>query len=95
MKKYICVLVGVFSLILVSCDNKKEETIEINKVEEHQMESSQNLNVQVDNKIDPICEMVTAEYLSDTLHYNGKVIGFCSKGCKEMFAENPGKYELK
>ncbi|MET3731911.1 YHS domain-containing protein [Moheibacter stercoris] len=95
MNKKLIALVGVLSLVFISCDNKKEETIEINKVDEHQMEASQKLNVEVDNKIDPICEMVTAEYLSDTLHYNGKVIGFCSKGCKEMFAENPGKYDVK
>lgn len=85
-------MVGIVSFLFASCDTKKEETIEIHKVEENQMETSQNLQVKVDNKIDPICEMVTAEHLSDTIHYNGKVLGFCSKGCKEMFAENPEKY---
>jgi YHS domain-containing protein len=82
-------------LMIFSCAEKENAVIEINKVEDHVTETSETLKVKVDNELDPICDMVTAEYLSDTLHYKGQVIGFCSKGCKETFAENPGKYFSK
>jgi YHS domain-containing protein len=33
--------------------------------------------------------------VTDTLHYNGKVYGFCGESCKESFKENPAKYAGK
>jgi YHS domain-containing protein len=27
--------------------------------------------------------------ISDTAHYDNKVLGFCSAGCKEEFLKNP------
>lgn len=88
-------LVTLMSVFVFSCTNKEKTVIEINKVEDHMEEITGLKDVKVDNKFDPICEMTTAEHLSDTLHYHGKVIGFCSKGCKETFMENPEKYIFK
>ena len=43
--------------------------------------------------IDPVCGMTvqtgTAEYLT---FQNGNAYYFCSKGCKESFDRDPGKY---
>lgn len=43
----------------------------------------------VDNKKDPTCGMPVTVGISDTAHYDNKVLGFCSAGCKEEFLKNP------
>ncbi len=43
----------------------------------------------VDNKKDPTCGMPVTAGISDTAHYDNKVLGFCSAGCKEEFLKNP------
>jgi YHS domain-containing protein len=43
----------------------------------------------VDNKKDPSCGMPLTAGLEDTVHYNGKVYGFCSAECKNQFLKNP------
>lgn len=43
----------------------------------------------VDNKKDPSCGMPVTAGIEDTVHYNGKVYGFCSDECKQQFLKNP------
>jgi YHS domain-containing protein len=43
----------------------------------------------VDNKKDPTCGMPVTAGIIDTAHYDNKVLGFCSAGCKEEFLKNP------
>jgi YHS domain-containing protein len=43
----------------------------------------------VDNKKDPTCGMPVTAGISDTAHYDNKVIGFCSTECKNEFLKNP------
>ncbi|MEN9319354.1 MAG: hypothetical protein RLZZ309_341 [Bacteroidota bacterium] len=43
----------------------------------------------VNNKKDPTCGMPVTAGISDTAHYDNKVVGFCSAGCKEEFLKNP------
>ncbi len=43
----------------------------------------------VDNKKDPSCGMPVSAGISDTAHYKDKVLGFCSKECKDEFLKNP------
>lgn len=43
----------------------------------------------VDNKKDPTCGMPVTAGISDTAHYENKVLGFCSPECKNEFAKNP------
>ncbi|MDO8365239.1 MAG: YHS domain-containing protein [Saprospiraceae bacterium] len=45
--------------------------------------------------IDLVCEMKVDKTTEDTVHYNGKIYGFCNPGCKETFQENPAKYGAK
>lgn len=49
----------------------------------------------LDNKKDPVCGMPSAAGMQDTIHYSGKVIGFCSKECKENFLKNPKAYAVE
>ena len=43
----------------------------------------------VDNKKDPNCGMPVTAGIADTLHYKGKVYGFCSDECRDAFLKNP------
>jgi YHS domain-containing protein len=45
----------------------------------------------VDNKKDPSCGMPVSAGVSDTLHYKGKVLGFCSTECKDSFLKDSAK----
>lgn len=44
------------------------------------------------NKKDLVCRMPLTAGIGDTVHYKGKVYGFCSKGCKASFVEDPESY---
>ena len=43
----------------------------------------------VDNKKEPSCGMPLTAGIQDTVHYNGKVYGFCSDECKQIFLKDP------
>ncbi len=43
----------------------------------------------VDNLRDPSCGMPLTAMIEDTLHYKGKVYGFCSDECRDEFKKNP------
>ena len=43
----------------------------------------------VDNKKDPTCGMPVTAGISDTAHYENKVLGFCSTECKNEFLKDP------
>ncbi len=45
--------------------------------------------------IDLVCDMTVEENTPDTVHYHGKVYGFCSAYCKEKFQENPTRWGAK
>ncbi len=44
------------------------------------------------NDKDLVCGMPVSSEVRDTVHYNGKVYGFCSASCKKKFTKNPEKY---
>lgn len=43
----------------------------------------------VDNLKDPSCGMPLMAGIMDTVHYHGKVYGFCSDECRDIFRKNP------
>lgn len=90
MRKYSIFTVSILAIAFFSCEESKKE-MEV-KVAEQQMNPSQKFHVIVDNALDPVCEMATTDHLSDTIHYQGKVYGFCSKICKEEFEKNPENF---
>lgn len=80
-------------LTLFSCGKKEE--MKIHQATEKQIHATHALDVKVDNRLDPVCEMETAGHLSDTIQFQGKIYGFCSTGCKETFAKNPEQFLSK
>jgi YHS domain-containing protein len=45
----------------------------------------------VDNAKDPSCGMPVGAGVEDTVHYNNKTLGFCSKECKDDFIKDAAK----
>ena len=94
MKKNLLFLSSLFaiSLFVISCQTPGTKT-EKPAADTTAMEKDSALNVfehlLVDNKKDPACGMPTTAGIHDTTHYKEKVLGFCSKECKEAFQKNP------
>ncbi len=49
-------------------------------------------NVKFASKNDPVCGMPLRIGIEDTMHYKGKIYGFCASGCKEEFVKDPKSY---
>ena len=43
-------------------------------------------------KKDPVCGMPVWKYLENTTLYDGKIYGFCGKGCKDEFMKKPDNF---
>jgi len=93
MKNILFAVILSGGLVLASCNNHPEE----NKITEAAIpEVTVDTTVKftsamVDNKKDPSCGMPVSAGIEDTVHYKGKVLGFCSKDCKDDFLKNPEK----
>ena len=83
----------IATTIVASCNNQKApETPTVDT-------ATQAVNMEADttsfpvsmvnNKKDPTCGMPVTAGISDTAHYDNKVLGFCAAGCKEEFLKNP------
>ncbi|MDD3458810.1 MAG: YHS domain-containing protein [Weeksellaceae bacterium] len=91
MKSTFIIAAFIMTAFLISCGGNENKTL---THDDHQMmDVAEALDVEVDNKIDPICEMeMKAGMVKDTIHYNESIYGFCSKSCKETFAKAPEDY---
>jgi YHS domain-containing protein len=84
------------SMFLMACGNENTPTTDSTP---SSMDSSVSVAAEdsvisydislVNNKKDPTCGMPVTAGISDTAHYDNKVVGFCSAGCKEEFLKNP------
>ncbi len=83
-----------FALLFSACQSneKKHQDLEVKVAHPMHMSTQEKLDVVVVNELDPICQMKTAEHLSDTVTYEGKLYGFCSTSCKNTFLKEPKKY---
>jgi YHS domain-containing protein len=100
MNKSIKTSVGLMavcgSMFLMACGNNNAPTTDITT---SSMDSTVTVAAEdsvisydislVNNKKDPTCGMPVTAGISDTAHYDNKVLGFCSTGCKEEFLKNP------
>lgn len=80
------------STMAFSCTNAPKVSTEkaVDSAATMPIEVKYNASV-VDNKKDPSCGMPVTAGISDTLHYNNKVLGFCSAECKADFAKDAAK----
>jgi YHS domain-containing protein len=100
MKQPVSLMVITFSIFLMACVNESSSTpAKVESTANASMDSSTSIASEdsvisydislVDNKKDPTCGMPVTAGISDTAHYDNKVLGFCSVGCKEEFLKNP------
>jgi len=45
-----------------------------------------------ESKKDLVCGMPVTAGISDTVHFKGKIYGFCAVECKDEFVKDPGLY---
>ena len=83
MKKVLVLFLGAV-LVLAACKQNASKNANA--------ENTQAPALQLANSVDPICEMKIDNTVEDTVHYKGKVYGFCSSSCKEEFQAEPAKY---
>lgn len=91
MKKFLgCAGFLAALLLLNSCNSQNEKTTAANIARANSDTSKFTVSM-VDNKRDPSCGMPLTAGIGDTIHYKNKVIGFCSKECRDEFLKDPEK----
>ena len=84
---------GLLSCIISTTGcNRQNKTTTIEAPAASHNEKEVFKNTKVDNANDLVCGMPLTAGVGDTAHYDGKVYGFCSKGCKEKFVKSPAEY---
>ena len=92
MKKILSCIVFLTGLALLnSCGNQDEKKANTANAARVNSDTSRFPVSMVDNKRDPSCGMPVTAGIGDTVHYKNKVIGFCSKDCKDEFLKDPEK----
>jgi YHS domain-containing protein len=92
MKSSILFVFLTVAVLIISCGDQQST-----KISETHVALTANADTvkftaaMVDNKRDPSCGMPVSAGIGDTAHYKGKVLGFCSKECKDEFLKDPEK----
>ena len=82
----------VVAVSVISCgDQQSRKNLEPNVALVTNTDTVKITAAMVDNKRDPSCGMPVSAGIGDTAHYKGKVLGFCSKECKDEFLKDPEK----
>jgi YHS domain-containing protein len=93
MKQLFSAFLMMAILGLTSCGNSNQESTAPTKDSTAVMTTDSTEKhfdaSMVDNKKDPSCGMPTSAGISDTVHYENHVLGFCSTECKNEFLKNP------
>lgn len=94
------IIIKIFLLILITlqfcCNSNQIKVKENNAAIAPTTATQENLfaNIHFASKIDTSCGMPLTAGIGDTLHLGNKIYGFCSKECKDEFA-NKLKSEKK
>jgi YHS domain-containing protein len=91
------IIIGIVTLALAGCHSSagKDNPVPATVTGAQAADSVKTYDVALlDNKKDPVCGMPSGAGMEDTLHVNGKVIGFCSKECKAAFLKDPKSYPI-
>ena len=93
MKIFISLFIISIALTVCSCNNNAPTPATVS-TDTTQAVSKYTLQM-VDSTKDPACGMPLSAGIADTLHYGGKVYGFCSDECRDNFLKDPKKYLSK
>jgi YHS domain-containing protein len=98
MRRILFYLFSASAIIFSACNNNQsDKSSNIEQPDSTQKGSTAAVDsakkkitvAMVDNKKDPNCGMPVTAGIEDTVHYKGKVYGFCSDECKQAFLKNP------
>jgi YHS domain-containing protein len=88
------IIIKPFLIILItiqfSCgpgNQTKENEITVAPAVTDKAKENSFANIHFASKYDTSCGMPLAAGVEDTLHLNDKIYGFCSKECKDEFAD--------
>lgn len=82
------IIAAVLLVACLSCHKSSK-----NSMEQEAAAAGQNFsNILLESHTDRVCFMSLSAGIADTAHYNNKVYGFCSKGCKAQFRQSPGSF---
>lgn len=89
--RYLIILLAVLALLL-SCQKKQSEKATQEQSQQQVIEAKYHL-ADLASNVCPGCGMVfkTDADIADTLHYNGKIYGFCGPKCVDAFKADPEK----
>jgi YHS domain-containing protein len=76
-------------VLIFACNEKPKAETSILKISTSDSVRKKYTAEMIDNKKDPSCGMPMSAGIEDTVHYKGKVYGFCSDECKQIFLKNP------
>ena len=82
-------LLSALSSTNSACNQQTQTTVSPAIMQQKDSSAKKFTADMVDNKKDPNCGMPVTAGIADTVHYNGKVYGFCSDECKQAFLKNP------
>jgi YHS domain-containing protein len=82
-------LFTAISLFIFSCQEKAPKQTTMAPMASSDTSTHRFTAAMVDNKKDPGCGMPVTAGIKDTVHYNGKVYGFCSDECRDAFLKDP------
>jgi YHS domain-containing protein len=83
------IIITSFCLFAYSCNQQPQSRNAPAVMQQPDSARKKFTAAMVDNKKDPNCGMPVTAGIEDTVHYNGKVYGFCSDECKQAFLKNP------
>ena len=86
-----CLFFAILFFVACNTINKKELRDQKDSTTLSTADSLKFTVAMVDNAKDPTCGMPIGAGIGDTAHYNNKVLGFCSKECKDEFLKNAAK----
>jgi YHS domain-containing protein len=94
MKNKTAIVIAACSVFFIKCNNKAPGENSITKPVKAEMPQPKKdtvlfAGVKFDSKWDLSCGMPISAGLEDTVHYKGKIYGFCSISCKEDFLKDP------
>lgn len=96
MKTIKTAIIFLAGILFIACNNNDQKENTATKKDSTTMPSPKTDSVKytalmVENAKDPTCGMPVGAGIEDTLHYKNKIIGFCSKECKDEFVKNAPK----
>lgn len=86
-KKTMRLLPLLLLLAMGACTSKNNAAPETKTEEKPRKKTQMIRGLALASPTDTICGMTVKSVCADTLTLNGKLYGFCSTGCKEMFIQ--------